>query len=77
MGDSDASTVEHAVAMYRLLGGGAMGDMAGISKARLAVLPGTTHFIPFGIGMLDRHEWLLPVISSFLDAPEPIPAPTF
>ena len=77
MGDSDASTVEHTVAMYRLLGGGAMGDMAGISKARLAILPGTAHFIPPGIGVLDRHEWLLTLIPPFLDAPDPIPAPTF
>ncbi len=77
MGDSDASTLEHTVAMYRLLGGGAMGDMAGISKVRLAVMPGTTHFIPPGIGMLDRYEWLLAMIPAFLDAPDPIPAPTF
>jgi pimeloyl-ACP methyl ester carboxylesterase len=77
MGDSDFATLEHAVAMYRLLGGGAMGDMAGISKARLAVLPGTTHFLPPGLGMLDRHEWLLAMIPAFLDAPDPIPAPAF
>ncbi len=77
MGDSDASTVEHAVSLYRLLGGGAMGDMAGISKVRLAIFPGTTHFVPFGIGMLDRHEWLLPLLSSFHAAPDPIPAPTY
>ena len=76
-GDSDASTMEHMVAMYRLLGGGAMGDMAGISKARLAVLPATTHFIPPGLGVLDRHEWLLALIPAFLDAPDPIPAPAF
>jgi pimeloyl-ACP methyl ester carboxylesterase len=77
LGDSDDAKLEHAVAMYRLMGGGAMGDMAGISKVRLLILPATTHFIPFGIGMLDRHEWLLPIISSFHAAPDPIPAPTF
>ncbi len=77
IGDSDDAKVEHSVAMYRLMGGGAMGDMAGISKVRLAILPATTHFIPFGIGMLDRHEWLLPLLSSFHAAPDPIPAPTF
>lgn len=76
-GDADASYVEHAVAMFRLLGGGAMGDFAGIPKVRLAILPGTAHFIPFGIGMMDRHEWLLAIIPHFLDAPEPIAAPTF
>jgi hypothetical protein len=59
--------------MFRLLGGGAMGDMAGVSKARLAMLPGTTHFIPPGIGMLDRHELLLAIIPAFLDDPSPKP----
>ena len=49
-GDADASVVEHAVAMFRLLDGGRMGDMHGIGQARLAVLPGTAHFMPPGIG---------------------------
>jgi pimeloyl-ACP methyl ester carboxylesterase len=76
-GDADASVVEHAVAMFRLLGGGRMGDMHGIGRARLAVLPGTAHFMPPGIGMLDRAEWLLALIPAFLDAPDGVPAPTF
>lgn len=71
MGHADVSTAEHAVEMFRLLGGGAMGDMAGISKARLATLPGTTHFMPPGSGMLDRHALLLAIIASFLAAPAP------
>ena len=75
-GDADASVVEHAVAMFRLLGGGRMGDVHGIGHARLAVLPGTAHFMPPGIGMLDRAEWLLALIPPFLDAPEDVPAPT-
>ena len=76
-GDADASVVEHAVAMFRLLGGGRMGDVHGIGHARLAVLPGTAHFMPPGIGMLDRAEWLLALILPFLDAPGDVPAPTF
>jgi len=32
--------------MFRLLGGGVMGDLAGLPKSQLAVLPGTVHFIP-------------------------------
>jgi pimeloyl-ACP methyl ester carboxylesterase len=76
-GDADGSYVEHLVSMFRLLGGGAMGDFAGIPKVRLAILPGTAHFIPPGIGMMDRYEWLLSIIPPFLDAPEPIPAPAF
>ena len=76
-GDADASVVEHAVAMFRLMGGGRMGDMNGIGRARLAVLPGTAHFMPPGIGMLDRTEWLLAMIPTFLDAPQDVPPPTF
>ena len=68
VGDSDAVRLEHAVEFFRLLGGGHMGDMVGPPESRLAVLPGTTHFIPPGFGMLDRVEWLLPMILAFLDA---------
>ena len=69
VGDSDAIILEHAVEMFRLLGGGVMGDLAGLPESRLAVLPGTTHFIPPGSGVLDRAGWLLPMIGEFLDAP--------
>jgi pimeloyl-ACP methyl ester carboxylesterase len=42
--DADVATLEHSVAMFRLLGGGAMGDMGKpLSTARLAVLPATSH----------------------------------
>jgi pimeloyl-ACP methyl ester carboxylesterase len=67
VGDADAIRAEHAVELFRLLGGGAMGDLAGLSRARLAVLPGTTHFMPPGSGVLDRHAWLLPILGEFLD----------
>jgi pimeloyl-ACP methyl ester carboxylesterase len=69
VGDADVVTLEHAVGMFRLLGGGAMGDLAGLSGHRLAVLPGTTHFMPPGSGVLDRAGWLLAMIPPFLDAP--------
>jgi pimeloyl-ACP methyl ester carboxylesterase len=39
--DSDIVTSEHAVAMFRLLGGGVLGDLAPLSAARFAVLPGS------------------------------------
>ncbi|MGH3089311.1 MAG: hypothetical protein ACRDSJ_18615, partial [Rubrobacteraceae bacterium] len=48
-----------------------MGDLAGLPKSRLAVLPATTHFVPPGFGMLDRADLLAPMISEFLDAPMP------
>jgi pimeloyl-ACP methyl ester carboxylesterase len=71
VGDSDAIRLEHALEMFRLLGGGVMGDLAGLPKSQLAVLPGTTHFVPAGSGVLERADWLLPIIVSFLDAPMP------
>ncbi len=67
VGDADAVRVEHAVELFRLLGGGGMGDLAGLSRARLAVLPGSTHFVPPGSGVLDRREWLVPMLGDFLD----------
>jgi pimeloyl-ACP methyl ester carboxylesterase len=43
-GDADVSTLEHSVAMFRLLGGGVMGDMgAPLPASRLAILPATSH----------------------------------
>jgi pimeloyl-ACP methyl ester carboxylesterase len=43
-GDADVNTLEHAVAMFRLLGGGIMGDMGKpLPYSRLAVLPATSH----------------------------------
>ena len=43
-GDADVATLEHMVAMFRLLGGGVMGDMGKpLSASRLAILPATSH----------------------------------
>ena len=67
IGDSDAVRAEHAVEMYRLLGGGGMGDMTGVGRARLAILPGTTHFMPPGSGVLDRSDWLVAMITDFVE----------
>jgi pimeloyl-ACP methyl ester carboxylesterase len=71
LGDSDGIRLEHAVELFKLLGGGVMGDLAGLPKSQLAVLPGTTHFVPPGNGLLDRADWLVPMITTFLDAPVP------
>jgi hypothetical protein len=57
---------EHAVEMFRLLGGGAAGDIVGLPKPQLAVLPGTTH-----ITVVDQADLLLSMIPAFLDAPLP------
>jgi pimeloyl-ACP methyl ester carboxylesterase len=61
-GDSDIVRPEHVVEMFRLLGGGIPGDNVGLPKSRLAVLPGTTH-----ITLVDRAEWLVPMITECLD----------
>lgn len=52
--------------MFRLLGGGVPGDLAGLPTSQLAVVPGTSH-----VGMLDRSEWLSPMIATFLDPSAP------
>jgi pimeloyl-ACP methyl ester carboxylesterase len=71
LGDSDGVRLEHAVELFRLLCGGVRGDLEGMPKAQLAVLPGTSYFVPPGFGLLDRADWLLELIPPFLDAPMP------
>ena len=74
LGDSDGIRLEHAVELFRLLGGGVMGDLEGMPVSQLAVLPGTSHFVPPGCGVLDRAEWLLMMVRPFLDASSPATA---
>jgi pimeloyl-ACP methyl ester carboxylesterase len=67
IGDSDLVRPEHAVEMFRLLGGGVFGDTpAGLPASQLAVLPGTSH-----VTLVDRADLLLAIIPPFLDAPVP------
>jgi pimeloyl-ACP methyl ester carboxylesterase len=66
IGDSDIVRPEHAVEMFRLLGGGVMGDLTGLPNSQLAVLPGTTHAT-----LVERGDWLGSMITAFLDAPMP------
>lgn len=48
-GDADVTTLEHSVALFRLLGGGAMGDMGKpLPASRLAVMPATSHTAVIG-----------------------------
>jgi pimeloyl-ACP methyl ester carboxylesterase len=43
-GDADVSTLEHNVALFKLLGGGVMGDMGKpLPASRLAIMPATSH----------------------------------
>jgi pimeloyl-ACP methyl ester carboxylesterase len=65
LGDSDLIRPEHAVEMFRLLGGGVFGDTpAGLPNSQLAILPGTSH-----VTIVDRADWLVSMINSFLEAP--------
>jgi pimeloyl-ACP methyl ester carboxylesterase len=67
IGDSDLVRPEHAVEMFRLLGGGVFGDTpAGLPASQLAVLPGTSH-----VTLVDRTDLLVAIIPPFLDAPVP------
>lgn len=72
IGDADGVRYEHALELFRAKGGGKMGDMHGLPKSRLAILPGTTH-----IGMMHRAGWLVPMINDFLDSDLSAVPPTF
>jgi pimeloyl-ACP methyl ester carboxylesterase len=61
VGDSDIVRPEHAVEIFRLLGGGVEGDSAGLPRSQLAVLPGTTH-----TSIVTRDAWLVSMVDGFL-----------
>src|SRR5262245_20015139 len=63
-GDSDIVTPEHIVELFRLLGGGVVGEM-GMPKSQLAVIPATPHSL-----LTTRADLLLAIIPPFLDAPD-------
>ncbi len=61
-GDADVATLEHNVAMFRLLGGGVMGDMGKpLPASRLAILPATSH-----TAVITQVDLLQPLIEQFL-----------
>ena len=62
IGDSDIVQPEHTVEIFRLLGGGVVGDAVGLPRSRLAVLPGTTH-----VTLVQRADWLASMVGEFLD----------
>lgn len=66
-GDADVSTLEHNVAIFRLLGGGVMGDQGQpLPASRLAVLPATSHTAVIG-----QVNLLHSVIEPFLQGQTP------
>jgi pimeloyl-ACP methyl ester carboxylesterase len=65
-GDADAVPPAHAAQFFELLGGGKKDggwDGTGISSARLAILPGLTHYTVFSSPLLAS------TVSAFLEAP--------
>ena len=72
VGDADGLRLAHAVEFFGLLGGGQVdGDLAGLPRSSLAVLPATTHvgWAPPYHGIMTRTHLLLPILTEFLDAP--------
>lgn len=72
IGDADGVRYEHALDLFKAKGGGKMGDIHGLPESRLAIIPGTTH-----IGMMQRADWLIPMITDFLDSDLNAAPPTF
>ncbi len=71
VGDADGVTLEHALAMFKLRGGGdeeaaASGLLQKVPDARLVVLPAMSH-----IGVSGESELLVPLVSRFLDDVSP------
>jgi pimeloyl-ACP methyl ester carboxylesterase len=75
LGDADGVSLEHAIRMFELRGGNdgeaaAKGFLAAPPRARLAVLPGTSH-----IGLAARPQLVVDVVTPFLDdETPPLPA---
>ncbi len=61
-GDFDLVRPEHAVEMFRLLGGGVFGDTpAGLPNSQLAILPGTSACVACeSYGIANSHDQLIP-----------------
>jgi pimeloyl-ACP methyl ester carboxylesterase len=67
VGDADGVKLEHALAMFKLRGGGdeeaaASGMLQKVPAARLLILPATSH-----IGIFGEAAVLVPMVSAFLD----------
>ena len=66
-GDADVATLEHTVSLFKLLGGGVMGDMGNpLPASRLAILPATSH-----TAVISQPDVLIVFIESFLKGETP------
>lgn len=59
--DADIVQPEHTIALYRLLGGGSLGELS-MPRSQLAILPGTMH-----TALTQKTDLLMAMIPSFLD----------
>ncbi len=66
-GDADGYTLEHLVSLFRLLGGGVMGDLGKpLAASRLAILPATSH-----TAVITQVDLLVAFIEPFLRGETP------
>ena len=66
-GDADGYTLEHIVSLFRLLGGGVMGDLGKpLPASRLAILPATSH-----TAVITQVDALMGFIEPFLKGETP------
>jgi pimeloyl-ACP methyl ester carboxylesterase len=66
-GDADVVTLEHSVALFRMLGGGAMGDMGNpLPASRFAVLPASSH-----TSLINQTDILMLMIEPFFEGETP------
>ena len=77
VGDADGVALEYALELFKLRGGGDMkavmqGFMSEAPRARLAILPGTTH-----LGMLTEGRLIAQIAIPFLDDAKPAIPPGF
>jgi pimeloyl-ACP methyl ester carboxylesterase len=77
VGDADAVELEHVIKLFKLRGGGdkkiaVQGFMTEAPRARLAILPGTSH-----VGIMANADLIAHVAIPFLDDRKPITPPGF
>jgi pimeloyl-ACP methyl ester carboxylesterase len=66
-GDADGATLEHTIAMFRLLGGGIIGGMGKpLPNSRLAIMPATSH-----TAVITQTDLLTAFIEPFLNGETP------
>ena len=65
--DSDNVKLDHAVALFQLLGGVVPGDLTGLPPSQLAIVPGATHVSL----VVERGPELVAMVEPFLAGPMP------